>query len=80
MKKQLNELERQFESNEISMEQFHAEKKRLELEEAKEDFLAGKITADEFEQKGMSLKGLKKQPPVKKRQKLLRKQKKNRRI
>ena len=57
MKKQLNELERQFESNEISMEQFNAEKKRLELEEAKEDFLAGKISADEFEQKRNELKG-----------------------
>ncbi|MFH1065471.1 MAG: sulfite exporter TauE/SafE family protein [Nanoarchaeota archaeon] len=51
MEKKLKELERQFENKEISMEQFHAEKRQLELEEAKGDFLAGKITADEFEQK-----------------------------
>lgn len=51
MEEDIKELEKRFENNEISLKQFHAEKKRLELENAKLDFLAGKITAEEFEHK-----------------------------
>jgi len=56
MEEENKESERKFVNNEISLEQFNAGKKRIELKKAEEDFFAGNITAEEFEQKRNAIK------------------------
>ncbi|HII14876.1 MAG TPA: hypothetical protein HA362_01030 [Nanoarchaeota archaeon] len=64
MEEELKENERKFMANEISPEQFHAEKARLERKKAEADFLAGRISAEEFEtgKAGLNADALKEAP------------------